>query len=93
MDMTASANYSSVVHVLAERDPDERWTLTSPDLPGFLLRGIDKSRLLAAAPEAIRMLFLLNYKTEVQVFPALPAEQTRERKTRIEPQAFTAVWA
>lgn len=90
--MTASASYSTVVNVIAELDPDERWTLISPDLPGFLLRGMDKAKLFAAAPEAIKSLFLLNYHMKVQVLPSVPPEKAMESK-RIEPKAFTAVWA
>ncbi|MFH0342350.1 MAG: hypothetical protein ACHBNF_09525 [Chromatiales bacterium] len=43
------------------------WTITSKHLPGLFLGGQDLDALRKDLPEAIRLLFLLNYKMKVEV--------------------------
>ena len=73
--MSGSKQYSALVRVIGTLDEDARWTLTSPDLPGFLLRGSSLDKLFSHTPESIRMLYELNYGMRVAISQAVSVEQ------------------
>ena len=73
--MSGSKQYSALVRVVGKFDEDGRWTLTSPDLPGFLLRGSSLDMLFNHTPESIRMLYELNYGMRVTVSQAVSVDQ------------------
>lgn len=91
--MNASANYSALIRINAAYEDDGRWTLTSADLPGFLMRGTNRDSLLLSAPKVIEKFFELNFKILVQVLPAISAEELLHANTNIptEVSAFTAL--
>ncbi len=64
----ASRMYTKLINVKAEyADAGKCWALTSNDLPGLVMAGGDLDALLADLPQAIKLLFRLNYQMDVEV--------------------------
>lgn len=64
----ASRMFTKLINVRAEfADAGKCWALTSNNLPGLLLAGGDLAALLADLPNAIKLLFRLNYQMDVDV--------------------------
>lgn len=63
----ASSMFSRLINLSVEYNPDGCWAISSPDLPGLVLAGKDIAALLDDVPNAIRLLFKLNYQMDVQV--------------------------
>lgn len=62
---TRDAILVSVIHV-AEASGEGIWILTSDDLPGFFLAGENIDTLKENIPDAIKLLYKLNYQMEVE---------------------------
>lgn len=66
------------------------WTITSKHLPGLFLGGQDLDVLRKDVPTAIRLLFLLNYKMNVEVRPLLGALNELDQSRPSKPVVFAA---
>jgi len=96
----ASRMYARIINVRAEfADAGKCWALTSDNLPGFLLAGSDLNALLDDVPNAIKLLFRLNYQMDVEVAEvdedgnniARPREADAESNLKPLPRAFAAM--
>lgn len=65
----ADGNYSTTVCIREDRRPEGYWTLTSKELPGFMLTGKDLAALRADTPAVLKSFFRLNYQIEMDVRP------------------------
>ena len=95
--MSATASYSCLIRVEEEHHTDEEdefWTLTSEDLPGFLLGGRDIESLRADIPVAIRAIFKHNYDMEVNVLRVTEPQNIAQNIPEADlapPKAWTAI--
>lgn len=85
----ANCKYATRLGV-EHRFVDGAWLITSKDLPGLFLAGDDMDRLQSEIPEAIKLLFKLNYDMAVQVCPMSPAPGATMGKPQI--QKSTDEW-
>lgn len=75
--MSASASHTMLISVQLELHREERmFSITSKDVPGLFMAGCDLLKLAADLPAAIKLLFKLNYNSEVEVFPATEGGQS-----------------
>ena len=63
----ASSNYAGEVRISEEFKEGGFFVLKSEDLSGFLLCGKDIKKLRADIPNAIKLLFKMNYEMDVEV--------------------------
>lgn len=63
----ATTTYSCVIQVREKLKEGGYWSVTSKDLPGLFLGGTDIDAIREEVPEAIRLLFELNYGMKVDV--------------------------
>lgn len=64
------SKYAGTVKIGSELKEGGYWVVESDDLPGLVLCGKVLKKLIADVPNAIKMLFKLNYGMEVDVNPA-----------------------
>lgn len=62
---------SFLIYTTQKQKEDGFWTITSDELPGLFLAGKDLFSISAEVPEAIKLLFSLNYNMSVDVKMAI----------------------
>ena len=62
-----NSDYVQVVNVQLERKDGGYWVVSSKELPGLLLSGKLLKKLIGDIPNAIKILFKLNYEMDVEV--------------------------
>jgi predicted RNase H-like HicB family nuclease len=70
----ASSSYASLININVEYDRQGHWVLSSKDLPGLLLSGKQLDALFNDVPNAIKLLYKLNYQMDVTVNPIIPPQ-------------------
>lgn len=66
-----SSSYTTLINISLEHDKQGLWVLTSKDLPGLLLAGKELENLFNDVPNAIKLLYQVNYGMNVSVTPVL----------------------
>jgi predicted RNase H-like HicB family nuclease len=63
----SSTMKSHLIEVGIEYHPDGCWAISSKNLPGLVMAGKDIEALIGDLPNAIKLLYKLNYQLDVQV--------------------------